>query len=634
MTTTSPERLAELQAMPYEEYLKTPEWKETRKRILKRDNHVCQGCHATSVFTIHHYTHEHQGHEDDNDLVTLCGPCQEQLLRKMAQLPTIPFLHRIGVGVGVATVGTIGIEGFLQAPLPAEIGVLIGAFLVAKNSPALYAKLKEMLPPEVMAWLGSAPKEGKRSTLDIWLGRQPKKIVDANPNEQHSDQRTDTPAPVIEGPIFPEYRADETLRLGQAIDRKALTTLTKAAQLNKRVEVAGRRFEPHINALLGKGMILAAVQGSGKSMLSGLVIEQAGECDAPAIVLDHKGEYAPIAELPQLSGLIAGGAYAQKMAEKRGLSYFALTTKNADAFVKMVISEHLQAVVILPSYGDTWLGKAEIVAEVGQALMRHSARMRQEDQKVLPCLVLLDEAQLYIPQNVSLLPPEAQKNKEVLDNLSNAFFALVSNGRSNGYTMCFATQSLTYIAKWAIKSSQIRVIMRHVEHNDLKMCEEIIGPKETATREELETMPSGVGIVFGFTPKPMVVQFDTRQSRDESETPTIERLRQARQNKSTPTAKSTAKVGDLNLDELMALLSQGKTEKAPETETLADYSNDPLTLGQEVSISREVFDIAVRMRKNKTSTGYRDLMTSFALSEHFAKILNKMIDDAIQNEAK
>jgi hypothetical protein len=66
--------------------------------------------------------------------------------------------------------------------------------------------------------------------------------------------------------------------------------------------------------------------------------------------------------------------------------------------------------------------------------------------------------------------------------------------------------------------------MRHVEKNDLDMCEQIVNG--AATRDEIESMPVATGIVFGFTPKPVVVKFDTRQSRDLSETPGIERLRQ------------------------------------------------------------------------------------------------------------
>jgi len=102
--------------------------------------------------------------------------------------------------------------------------------------------------------------------------------------------------------VFPKYRDDETLRLGTAIDREALATLTAAYQadpMSRLPHVPGQRFEPHIDGLFGKSMILAAVPGSGKSMLIGLITEQIGECDAPAIVLEksrpltHSVRFAP-----------------------------------------------------------------------------------------------------------------------------------------------------------------------------------------------------------------------------------------------------------------------------------------------------------------------------------------------------
>src|SRR5436305_8129525 len=114
----TPTRLAELRAMPYEEYLLTAEWQVTRKRILERDHYQCQGCFAKNVvLNVHHYTYERLGCEEDGDLVTLCVFCHEELHRLLADPPNLPFLHRCGIALGVATLGTIGIEGFLQAPL-------------------------------------------------------------------------------------------------------------------------------------------------------------------------------------------------------------------------------------------------------------------------------------------------------------------------------------------------------------------------------------------------------------------------------------------------------------------------------------------------------------------------------------
>jgi hypothetical protein len=316
------------------------------------------------------------------------------------------------------------------------------------------------------------------------------------------------------GPIFPAYPDRVTLRLGQAIDKPALQALILAHSRDQIITVPGRRFDPPFKLLLGKGWVAAANQGFGKSILNGVIIEQAGKCGVPAIVLDHKGEYGTVRELAFMNALLAGAG---------GSIDFRLTVENVDAFVERVVTGRYQAIVNLPSYGSNWLGKARVSAAIGQALMRYAEYRLSQGQKLLPTLVIMDEAQLYLPQDQSLLPPEALENKTVLSDLKNAYFALVSNGRTAGYTVGFATQSLTYLAKWAIKSSQVRIFGRHAEKNDLDTCEQIINPA-IATREQIEAFPPGVGVVFGFTTKPMIVQFDKKQARDLAQTPGMEAL--------------------------------------------------------------------------------------------------------------
>lgn len=167
----SPQRLAELRAMPYEEYRATPEWIAQQKSILSPESRclICQGSERLGVY---HYTLERQGAEQDSDLLILCANCYENT--RSTNIPTLPFLHKASVFLGAATISTIGLEGFLQAPLPAEVGALIAAYFLAKNSPALYGAMKRSLPPEVMTWLGtwlglSKAPDGKRSGLSRWL---------------------------------------------------------------------------------------------------------------------------------------------------------------------------------------------------------------------------------------------------------------------------------------------------------------------------------------------------------------------------------------------------------------------------------------------------------------------------------
>jgi hypothetical protein len=61
-----------------------------------------------------------------------------------------------------------------------------------------------------------------------------------------------------------------------------------------------------------------------------------------------------------------------------------------------------------------------------------------------------------------------------------------------------------------------------------------------------------------------------------------------------------------------------------------EVQDNRVQLGKDVYLSREQFEVAVRLRKIGRSTGYRDLMETFDLSEHHAKALNKFIIDELK----
>jgi len=70
------ERLLELRAMPYEEYLQTPHWKHRREDRLRAAGHKCQLCNRGSgTLNVHHRTYERLGEELDGDLIVLCRTC-------------------------------------------------------------------------------------------------------------------------------------------------------------------------------------------------------------------------------------------------------------------------------------------------------------------------------------------------------------------------------------------------------------------------------------------------------------------------------------------------------------------------------------------------------------------------------
>jgi restriction endonuclease Mrr len=72
------QRLAELQTMPYDEYLRTPEWKQTRAVALVHADHRCAlDPEHPGQLEVHHRYYERRGAELPNDLIVLCHACHQ-----------------------------------------------------------------------------------------------------------------------------------------------------------------------------------------------------------------------------------------------------------------------------------------------------------------------------------------------------------------------------------------------------------------------------------------------------------------------------------------------------------------------------------------------------------------------------
>ena len=98
------DRLHELQTMPYEQYLLTPEWQERRQLMLERAGHRCQICNSSSDLQVHHRTYERRGNENlgdattAGDLTVLCQSCHEKFHDRLpAQEKSHAFVKMLDV---------------------------------------------------------------------------------------------------------------------------------------------------------------------------------------------------------------------------------------------------------------------------------------------------------------------------------------------------------------------------------------------------------------------------------------------------------------------------------------------------------------------------------------------------------
>ena len=70
----------------YEELLRTPQWKQKREKILRRDKYECRCCGSTYSLQVHHrqyHTCQSTGERkepwvyEDKYLITLCNHCHK-----------------------------------------------------------------------------------------------------------------------------------------------------------------------------------------------------------------------------------------------------------------------------------------------------------------------------------------------------------------------------------------------------------------------------------------------------------------------------------------------------------------------------------------------------------------------------
>jgi hypothetical protein len=73
------QRLIELRQMPYEDYLKSPEWQVKRQQSLRRAGFRCYLCNiANTTLDVYHRTYERRGDEYNSDLIVLCRDCHSK----------------------------------------------------------------------------------------------------------------------------------------------------------------------------------------------------------------------------------------------------------------------------------------------------------------------------------------------------------------------------------------------------------------------------------------------------------------------------------------------------------------------------------------------------------------------------
>lgn len=252
-------------------------------------------------------------------------------------------------------------------------------------------------------------------------------------------------------------------------------------------------FTPDVELLTTEGLIAFGVKGSGKSNLLALLVEQLARFLVPQLIVDTEREYQSL--LPMLPhGVIATASRYPSGAD--------------------ILRYGLQVIVDLQSW-PTDEEAALFVCRLIDELFTATNALAPQDR--VPCIIHLDEAGYWLPQEaVTYLSKQTRKM------LADAFHTLASRGRKQGLTPFLYTQSISEIAKSAIRQAGIKVLMRQTLDLDLARYAQYIQGATAQTRRAIAAYPCGKAVVLLPDGSQLRVQFHARQSEHVSHAPQVQ----------------------------------------------------------------------------------------------------------------
>jgi len=375
--------------------------------------------------------------------------------------------------------------------------------------------------------------------------------------------------------------------------------------------------KPPINFVLGRAILGVGQRGSGKTNLAARLIEQIGQFPIPMAIFDYEEDYLTLPALSKvkpnvLNRCVIAGRPDWEEAFRYREYYWQVDTENAREVGYEILEQGVQLVLEVGTYLTLEEG-ARIMTEIIRGMFDWANE--QDPKKRVPNLVLLDEAQHFLPQNSGV----SNIREEEAGELLKAFMDINARGRKRGFTPAIFTQRIAQIRKEVIAGSEIYFLMRQTISNDLQVYEGLLGKddnnKQRLDRRTVQAFEKGDGIVFEGG-EMFITHFDERESEHRGNTPKLE--------------QALNRYGDRPL----AQRSRNKSPLVPdeEIEDEDEQELECMQLGKDVFITMDQFALAVKLRKEGLSKGYRDLMPVFELSEHHAKELNKRIREVLGQE--
>ncbi len=417
-------------------------------------------------------------------------------VQSLKSKPLVGLLFFVLVAVLSSAFSSLGMEGIFFAVLGAAL-IIGGGAIVLK----------------VIGQQAHAMVAGKPNRMDHMLapsGYRRRRYAETV--EQQAAQSIVVPTP--NRPLVPAERivdARPSRSDGGAISTAVVPQriANKQQFLNACLELASDFNPPHTQ-FMGRAILGVGQRGSGKTNAAALVIEQIGKFPVPMAIFDYEEDYTTLPEVLQRC-VIAGNPQWEEAWRYKNC-YWQVDEENAEDVGYEILEQGVQLVLEIGTY-ETLEEAAHIMSRLIKGMFIW-ANERDPKQRV-PALILLDEAQHFLPENNGV----SNIQKEAAAELLKAFMDLNARGRKRGLTPAIFTQRIQQIKKAVITGSEIYFLMRQTTPGDLELYEEILG-KSNVDRRHIASFQKGDAIIFEGG-ESFQVHFDERQSEHRGKTPDL-----------------------------------------------------------------------------------------------------------------
>lgn len=265
--------------------------------------------------------------------------------------------------------------------------------------------------------------------------------------------------------------------------------------------------------IIGKSVFIVGQRRSGKTTLGARLAEQMGQYHYPMFIPDSEGDLLSLAEV--LPRAVIAAAPGSRWEDSEENALWVVTPEDADVLGFQILYEGMQVLLDMASFAeedDAW----RVVIRVIDGLFEYA---RQYPDHLCPVEVFLDEAQKYLPQDLST---SAIRDATVRDALLAAYKDLSGTGGKRGLTPVVMSQRFAETNNKIIAQSELRFILRQTQDNDLDRCKKYVRA-EVATPQQIASFVKGQGVFVGEDGTQIVTRFYPRESDgSRSGTPTID----------------------------------------------------------------------------------------------------------------